>query len=69
MVGEVSSYFGKRDLFPLCVIVFQLGIMLGMLPYFVGGDEINKLISVCKIETRLATLPGRFAARESMPLR
>ena len=42
MVGEVSSYFGKGDLFPLGVTVFQIGIMLGMLPYFFGGDEVNK---------------------------
>ena len=46
MVGEVSSYFGKGDLFPLCVTVFQIGIMLGMLPYFFGGDEVNEFLFV-----------------------
>ena len=41
MVVEVNSYFGEGDLFPLCVTVFQIGIMLGIPPYFVGGDEVS----------------------------
>ena len=41
MVGEVGSYFGKGDLFPLCVTVFQIRTLLRVPPYFVGGDEVS----------------------------
>ena len=40
-VGEVSSYFGKGDLFPLCITTFQIWMILRIPPYFVGGDEVN----------------------------
>ena len=32
MVGEVGSYFGKGDLFPLCVTTFQIGTLLRVPP-------------------------------------
>ena len=41
MVGEVGSYFGKGDLFPLCITGFQIGTLLRVPPYFVGGDEVS----------------------------
>ena len=40
-VGEVGSYCGKGDLFPLCITVFHIGIILGTPSYLVGGDEVN----------------------------
>ena len=41
MVGEVGSYFGKGDLFPLCVTAFQIEILLRVPPYFDGGKEVR----------------------------
>ena len=41
MVGEVGSYLGKGDLFPLYVTVFQIGTLLRVLPYFVGDDKVS----------------------------
>ena len=41
MVGEVGSYFGKGDLFPLCITAFQIGTLLRVPSYFVGGDEVS----------------------------
>ena len=39
--GEVSSYFRKGDLFPLCITAFQIGTLLRVSPYFVGSDEVS----------------------------
>ena len=41
MVGEVGSYFGNGDLFPLCVTAFQIETLLRVPPYFDGGDEVS----------------------------
>ena len=41
MVGEVGPYFGKGDLFPLCVTAFLIGPLLRVPPYFVEGDEVS----------------------------
>ena len=41
MVGEVGSYFRKWDLFPLCITAFQIGTLLRVPSYFVGGDEVS----------------------------
>ena len=69
MVGEVGSYFGKGDLFPLCVTVFQIETLLRVLPYFVGGDKVSSLLNFrCKIEIQRAVLLGRIATQESKRL-
>ena len=41
MVGKVGSYFGKGDLFPLCITAFQIWTLLRVPSYFVGGDKVN----------------------------
>ena len=41
MVGEVGFYFGKGDLFPLCVTAFQIGTLLRVPPYFFESDEVS----------------------------
>ena len=71
MVGEVRSYFGKKGIVSSVNNCFP--DKDDICEYFPISSEstrsIHRLTSMRKIEIRLATLPGRTAARENIPLR